>query len=254
MEQRILRKIWRAVIEFDLIAPGDKILVGLSGGKDSTFLLNALATMQRFAPFDFQVGAVTIDLGFETSMDRNHLLSICQSLKVPFHFEETDISKRAFNHKKQNPCPLCAHFRRGAVANIAVDNNYNKIAFAHHLDDAVETFLMSQIYSGQIRTFSPKTFWKRKGLEVIRPLVYMREKEIIGAVRKLDIGILDSSCPLNGETKRAEVKQLIKGLTKSNHQVFSNLVAAMRNDNAELWPKLEDRDIIREKYKVLGFI
>lgn len=254
LEQKILRKIWRACMEFDLVLPGDRILVGLSGGKDSSFLLYALATMQKFAPFKFAVGAVTIDLGFETPMDEKYLKNFCNALNVPFYFKNTNIAQKAFNHKKQNPCPLCAYFRRGAVANIAVAHGYNKIAFAHHLDDAVETFLMSQIYSGQVRTFAPKTPWENNNLEVIRPLVYLREKEIKGAVKKLPVKVLESSCPLNGKTKREEVKQLIRELTGRNRQVFDNLVAAMRDNHPEMWPQPMGKEELREKYRALGFI
>lgn len=227
----------RAVKEFDLLKEGDKVLAGFSGGKDSSFLLYALSVLREYGPVKFKLGAVTIDQGFSEPLNPAPIRQFCRDLEVPHYLEDTKIALMSFTGGKQNPCARCAFFRRDALAKAALREGYNKLALAHHLDDAVETFLISQLYSGQLRTFLPKTYMERTGLVVIRPLVYLREKEIKGLQAKLGFKPVPSTCPLNARTKREEVKELIKELTRKNPQVFFNLVSAMREGKPkELWP------------------
>ncbi|GAW90957.1 tRNA 2-thiocytidine biosynthesis TtcA family protein [Calderihabitans maritimus] len=256
MKKRILpknyvRKLWRTAVEFKLLQPGDRVLVGFSGGKDSSFLLYALKILQHNFPFSFELGAIHVDMGFEKDSDPSPLEEFCRELGVPFHLQPSRIAQIVFRENNgQNPCSICAHLRRGIINDYAVKKDYNKVALAHHYDDAVETFLMSQLYSGQLRTFSPKTYLDRTGLTVIRPLCYFRESEIKGAFRFINYRPVASPCPLNGRTKRQEVKELIRSLLKKNKLVFDNLASAMREGNhIELWPSKLSREEMKKNYR-----
>lgn len=249
LPRKYVKKLWRAIVEFELLQPGDRVLVSFSGGKDSAFLLYALAVVKKYSPFPLELGAVHIDLGFETPSDVDPMAEFCRELQVPFYLEKTRIAEKAFNHRQQNPCPRCAFFRRGAVNQRAVAEGYNKVALAHHHDDAVVTFLMSQLYSGQLKTFLPKTKLERTGLTVIRPLVYLREAEIKRAVGLFPYTPMYSRCPLAGKTQRETVKRLIRELTRENRFVYGNLAAAMREGpHVELWPSLPSREEMHERH------
>lgn len=245
-----VKKLMRAIIEFDMIEPGDRILVGLSGGKDSAFLVYSLGILREHFPFDFKVGAVTIDLGFTEDFDSAPFEEFCKRLNIPFFMEKTKIAEIAFSPKQPNPCAACAFFRKGIISALAKQKGYNKVAFAHHLDDAVETFLMSQLFSGQVRTFLPKTQWDRSALTLIKPLIYLREKEIKGALKFMDFQPIPGGCPRDKKTKREATKQLIRLLVKQHPQVFENLTAAMRQSGTiELWPPELSKGEIWEKSK-----
>ncbi|MGE5582537.1 MAG: tRNA 2-thiocytidine biosynthesis TtcA family protein [Bacillota bacterium] len=232
------RKMLRAIREFELIRPGDRVLVGFSGGKDSSFLLYALAIFQKHRIIPFELGALTVDLGFKNPFDYQALQHYCQSLQVPFSLLNTEIAKYALG--EDNPeghCATCSFLRRGAMNRFAKKNGYNLIALAHHHDDAVETFLMSILFSGQIKTFLPRTELQRTGLTVIRPLVYFRESEIRKAIRLTHFEPQPSPCPMAGHTKRAETKELIRRLCRNDKAVFQHLAAAIREGRPrELWP------------------
>ncbi|NLV92900.1 MAG: tRNA 2-thiocytidine biosynthesis protein TtcA [Firmicutes bacterium] len=247
----IIKRIWRAVIEFDLLSEGDRVLIGVSGGKDSAFLLRAMKVIADTAPFHIDLGAIHIDLGFE----RNNLADIarlCQEAGVELLIEHTQIAEIALNHHRQNPCAQCAYFRRGVLNRTAVREGYNKVAYGHHLDDVVITFLMSQLYSGHLRTFLPKTVLDRSGITVIRPLVYLREHEIIKMLKQLDFTPIDSPCPLDGNSKRAETAKLIHELTRNNPYIFSNIAAAMREGaHVELWPRQLSKEEMHTRHRQL---
>ena len=243
------RRLWRAIVEFELLSDGDRVLVGFSGGKDSSFLIYALRALQAKSPFDFTVGAVHVDLGFAEPSAAGMLEDFCRQLEVPFYLEQTQIAHTALKEGRHNPCSTCAYFRRAVVNKVAVSHGYNKVALAHHHDDAVETFLMSQLYSGQLQTFLPKSFLDKSGLTVIRPLVYLREAKIRQFIEELPYEPMPSRCPLQGKTHRWKVKELIRELTSENESVYTNIAAAMREGaNMELWPTLAGREEMREKH------
>lgn len=234
----LTRKLLKAIREFDLIRPGDRVLVGFSGGKDSSFLLYALAAFQKSNLIPFSLGALTIDLGFETPLNPGPLERFCGDLGVPFRLVKTEIAKYAFGENNpEGPCATCSFLRRGTMNRIAREDGYNVIALAHHHDDAVETFLMSVIFSGQIKTFLPRTELDRSGLAVIRPLVYFRETELKKTVQLTNFQPVSSPCPADGLTKRAETKELIRKLCRHDKRVFNNLAAVIREGRPmELWP------------------
>ncbi len=245
-----VRKIWRALMEFDMLRPGDRCLVGLSGGKDSSFLLYALSVIREHAPFRFELAAATIDPMFDQHFPAKRLRDLCESLGVPLILEQVNLAEIAFAPSEQNPCPRCAFFRRGALNRIAQRESYNRLALAHHHDDAVETFLMSILFSGQIKTFTPVTEQDRSQLTVIRPLIYLREWEIKSAYKFFAWEPIKNPCPLDGKSTRQTVKELLRELGRANRSVYDNVSAAMRIplDKIELWPPELNRDEMRQKY------
>ena len=250
LPQSFLSKIIRAVVEFDMIQDGDKILIGLSGGKDSLFLTYALANLKLRLARKFSLAALTIDPKFTDDFKKNlpALKNFCHELEIPFQVQEVDING-AIQSATKNPCFTCAFFRRGAINRVAKEIGANKIAYAHHLDDAVETFFMSLLSSGQLTTFAPKTFLSRTGLTVIRPLVYLREKKISDFVIGKNFGIIKSPCPIDGTTNRQTVKNLIVELGKIYPDLFERLAAAMRkNSIGELWDAPKSREEMHEIY------
>jgi tRNA(Ile)-lysidine synthase TilS/MesJ len=244
------RKLWRAIIEFDLIAAGDKILVGLSGGKDSLFLTYALATIRDNTPCNFELAAFTLDPMFTADFATDKLAKWCGNLNVPFYTEQVNVAGIIAKNKGKDPCFTCSFFRRGAINRFALANGFNKVALAHHHDDAVETFLMSILYSGQIKTFLPKTYLDRTDLTVIRPLVYFREQELKNTAHFHGLTPIASPCPLDGRTKRQEVKELIASLGEQNPAIFDHLANAMRRQPtpSELWPAEPSQSSLRAKH------
>ncbi len=249
LPQTAINKLLRAIREFDLIRPGDRVLLGLSGGKDSAFLLYGLAALKASRILSFDLAALHIDLGFDTPSDPRPLEELCDRIGAPFHFAKTEIARYAFGKDNpEGPCATCSFLRRGAMNRIAKTNGYNVVALAHHQDDAVETFLMSIIYSGQIKTFLPRTELGRSGLTVIRPLAYFREAEIRKWIGATGFTPLPSSCPRDGLTKRAEIKQLIRTLSHHDRRIFHNLAAALREGRPrELWPPELSREEKRRR-------
>jgi Predicted ATPase of the PP-loop superfamily implicated in cell cycle control len=232
------QKLLRAIREFNLIQASDRVLVGFSGGKDSAFLLYALTILQRNGIIPFELGALTVDLGFTGSFHFESLKDYCALLEVPFYLLKTEIAKYALaENNPTSPCATCSFLRRGAINRFAKENHYNRVALAHHQDDAVETFLMSILYSGQIQTFLPRTELQKTGLTAIRPLVYFREAEIIEMIPLTRFKPEPSPCPMAGHTKRAVTKDLIHTLCLEDKRVFDHLAAAIRDGRRqELWP------------------
>jgi tRNA 2-thiocytidine biosynthesis protein TtcA len=232
------QKLLRSIREFKMIQPGDRVLVGFSGGKDSAFLLYALSILQRHRIISFELGAVNVDLGFKDDFNFESLKNYCAILGVPFYILKTEISKYALaQDNPESPCATCSYLRRATMNRFANENGYQVIALAHHLDDAVETFLMSILYSGQIKTFRPRTELQRTGLTVIRPLVYFRESEIIKSIPLNLFEPIASPCPMAGHTKRAETKNLIHTLCLHDEAIFHHLAVVIREGRPlELWP------------------
>ena len=230
--QRLLSLTRQAVDDYALIDSGDKIAVGISGGKDSLTLLYALHGLKRFYPNEFELSAITVDLGFK-NFDLSPVRSLCSELSVPFTVVPTDIGKILFETRKEsNPCALCAKMRKGALNETAKQMGCNKIAYAHHRDDLIETMLLSLIYEGRFYAFSPKTFLDRTELTVIRPMIYVSEADVIG----FSLPVCKNPCPVDGKTKREYVKQLTKQLNLQAPGVKERLFHAITEGNIEGWP------------------
>lgn len=247
------RRLYRALIEFQMISEGDGILVGFSGGKDSAFLLYALAAIQQYSPVSFRLAAATVDLGFPSGDSISEdMKAFVARLGIPYFVTKTNIAKVAFSREQtKSPCAICSHLRRGSLNSLAVENGYNKVALAHHRDDAVETFLMSILYSGQVHVFRPVTHLDRTGITVIRPLIYFRESEIRGAVKRMGYNPPSTPCPQQDETQRLSVKNLIRSLSRENPMVYTNLFKALhRNAVGELWPPTASKEEMKELHKM----
>ena len=223
--QKLLSLIRRCDADFGLINSGDRIAVGLSGGKDSLALLHALSGYRRFCPNPFELCAVVIDAG--AGCDFSPLAPMCEQLNVPLHIVETQIAPIVFEERKEkNPCSLCAKMRRGALDNKLIELGYNVLALGHNADDMVETFLLSMLYEGRLNTLQPKSYLDRAGIKLIRPLLYVREKETAAFVRENDIAVVHNPCPANGNTERETMKSLIAEMCKVTPDAFERTHSA----------------------------
>ena len=210
-----------------MIAPGDRIAVGVSGGKDSLALLVFLAELRRYHSAPFTLEAISVDLGF--GMDYSGIRALCEKLDVPFTLVPTQISQVVFEHRKEsNPCSLCAKMRRGALNQALVDRGLNKLALGHHYDDAVETFVMNLLFEGRIGCFQPVTDLDRMGVVQIRPMLYLHEKTVDNFVRKMELPVVENRCPIDKSTKREEVKQLVFDLSKTYPDLKERVFGAMQ--------------------------
>lgn len=233
--QQVLSNVRRAIDDYHMISEGDRIAVGISGGKDSITLLFALSSLQKFYPKHFELCAVTADLGFQ-NVDFDEIKQICKSLNVEYTIVKTDISEIVFDTRKEsNPCSLCAKMRKGALNQTIKELGCNKIAYAHHKDDVIETMLMSLIYEGRIHTFMPITYLDRTEVTVIRPMIYMNEADVIGFINKQKLPVLKSPCPVDGHTKREYIKQLLRQINLENPGVKDRMFTAIQNGNLEGW-------------------
>ncbi len=242
----LLAKLWRCIIEFDMLHDGDRVLIGLSGGKDSMFLTAALAEIKRYAPFKFELACYTVDTMFG-AFPKAELEEFCARYGVPHYSSQVDVTE-AWQHRTNTPCFTCAYFRRAATNRTALELGFNKVAWAHHHDDAVETFFLNLAASGQLKTFLPVTPLSRTGLTLIRPLLYYREAEIISMVQKLGLTPLKNPCPYDGSTKRQEAKELIRSLQSFNAEAYGHLAAAMRTAPMELWPAKCTKEELTRKF------
>ena len=233
--QQVLSYVRKAVDDYHMIEEGDKIAVGISGGKDSLTLLYALSDLRRFYPKHFELCAITVDLGFD-NLNLDKIKELCIKLDVEYTIIKTDIAQIIFHDRKEsNPCSLCAKMRKGALNQAIKEAGYNKVAYAHHKDDVVETMLMSLIYEGRFHTFSPVTYLDRMQLSVIRPLMYMNEADVIGFVNKYDVPVVKSPCPADGHTKREYIKNLLRDLNRENPGVKERMFTAITNGNLKGW-------------------
>ena len=226
--QHILSLVRRCVEDYDMIEAGETVAVGVSGGKDSVLTLVALARLSRFYPKPFRVEAITINAG-TPGMDFSPIAKLCEELEVPYHLVDVPIYEVVFlERKEKNPCSLCAKFRRGALSTEMNRLGISKIALGHHYDDAVETMLMSLFWEGRISCFQPVTYLDRTQVTQIRPLLYVQEREVTGAVRQLGLPVVDNPCPANGSTKREEMKVLIRQLSDQFPQLKAKIFGAMQ--------------------------
>lgn len=239
--QQVLSLTRKAVDDYQMIEAGDHIAVGISGGKDSLTLLYALQGLRRFYPAAFTLSAVTVDLGFG-NLDLSEIEKLCRELDVPYHIVKTDIGKIVFEDRKEsNPCSMCAKMRKGALNDAMKAIGCNKVAYAHHKDDVVETMMMSLIYEGRFHTFRPVTYLDRTEITVIRPLIYMNEADVVGFVRKNKVPVVKSPCPADGHTKRETVKNLVQQINKEAPGVKERMFTAILGGNIDGWEKPEKR-------------
>jgi tRNA 2-thiocytidine biosynthesis protein TtcA len=249
LPKKLERKLWRAIVEFDLLEPNDRVLIGLSGGKDSIFLCYALSALRKHSVFPFEIAAITVDPGFSTSFDTTMLSRICEEFEIDFFLRKTEIAQIVDNFRG-NPCAQCAFFRRGVLNEFANEHNFNKLALAHHLDDAVHTFLLSIFHAGKLETMRPKIFQDRSGITIIRPLIYFREKDIIKSAKLHGFQQIPSGCPMAGVSKRDEINEVVNRLSAEHPEVISKVVAAMRQETqVALWPPKLSRQDMWEKYQ-----
>ena len=230
--QRLLSFARKAVDEYSLIQEGDHIAVGISGGKDSLTLLYALHGLKRFYPQKFELSAVTVDLGFY-DFDLTPVKELCGEMEIPYRIVKSDIYQILFDIRKEsNPCSLCSKMRRGALNTKCVELGYNKLALGHNADDLTETFFLSMVYEGRLNTFQPVSYMSRTGMTVIRPLIYVKEADIKGAMNKLRLTPLPNPCPANHNTEREHMKNILDGLQKeipiAKDRIFSAITSPER--------------------------
>lgn len=227
--QQLLSYTRRAVDDYHMIKEHDSIAVGISGGKDSLAMLYALHGLKRFYPKKFTIEAITIDLGF-SNLDLGKIEALCEELAVPYTIIKTEIAKIVFDDRREsNPCSLCAKMRKGALNTAIKERGCNKVAYAHHKDDVVETMLLSLIFEGRFHSFMPVTYLDRMDLTVIRPLMYVPEADIIGFQKRYSLPVAKSPCPVDGHTKRQYAHDLLKQMDADNPGVRERMFAAVTN-------------------------
>ena len=232
----------RAVDDYRMIQAGDRVAVGVSGGKDSMVLLLALDCLRKYYPEPFELEAVTIELGFE-GMDFTPVRELCEELSIPYTCVKTDIKEIVFDVRKEdNPCSLCAKMRRGALNNTLRERGMNKLALGHHFDDAVETFMMSLLFEGRLSCFQPVTYLDRSGVMQIRPLIYAGEQRIANLAAALELPIVENPCPQDKTSKRYEIKQLLKSMCGEYPDMKTKVFGAMQRLPLQGWaPGAHDR-------------
>ncbi len=231
MRYQLVNKVKRAIKMFQLLEDGDKVAIGVSGGKDSIILLYSLYTIKKIWPIKIELNSVFLDLGWE--IDYSEVKAFSESLDIPFHYVKTDIGKIVFEEREEkNPCYLCANMRRGALNTYAKSIGCNKVALGHHMDDCVETFMLSLTYEGRINTFAPKVFLDRTEITVIRPLIFVYEKDIIKMIEKHQLPTAKKACPIDGKSKRQEIKELIADMVKNNPKAKDKMMNAITN---QIW-------------------
>ncbi len=230
-----LSPVTRAMKDYNMIEPGDKVAVALSGGKDSLFCLQALIEVQKYIPVKFDIIAIAIDLNRRSENSNlpysyNKIEAFCRHNDIHFHIEETDIAELVFNRRsEQNPCSLCSKMRNGALVNTALKFNCNKVALGHHMDDVIETLLMSMFYAGKMDSFKPVTYLDIRDITFIRPLIYMREKDISEHVNRLNLPIFEKkACPVDGLSKRHSIKALIQDQEKIDGEIPLRIFATIK--------------------------
>ena len=229
----------RCVEDYKMIEDGDRIAVGVSGGKDSVALLNALANLRGYYPKKFELFAVTVSMGFE-GMDFTPISEMCEKLEVPFILRQTQIKQIIFDERKEkNPCALCAKMRRGVLHDTILEHGINKIALGHHFDDAVETFMMSLFYEGRISCFQPVTYMSRAGITQIRPMLYIGEGTVENLVKRYELPVVQNKCEMDKRSKRQEVKDLIKNLSAQYPDLKSKVFGAMQRLPLDGWEPAE---------------
>lgn len=243
--QKILSAMRRAIQDYKMIEDGDKIFVGLSGGKDSTLLLAALANYKIFSPEKFELEAITIDMGLKTNdpKELEALINYCESLGVKHHLVKTDIAEVVFDARKEdNPCALCAKMRRGALNNEINRLGGGKLALGHNADDVAETMLLSLLYEGRYSCFAPTAYMDKSKVTLLRPFIYLEEYDIKSTVERLGLPLVTNTCPENHHSQREYAKDLIKYIQKDIPFAKQRILGAIYHpERANLWIKPEDK-------------
>ena len=235
--QKLLSYPRQAVDEYEMIQEGDKIAVGISGGKDSLTLLYALVNLQKFYPKQFDLVAITVDLGYE-GFDLTGIQRLCEDLQVEYHIINTKISEMVTSDSLEgSACSLCARLRKGALNDAAKELGCNKVAYGHHMDDVIETVMLALIFEGRFCSFWPVTHLDKRDLTVIRPMIYVPETDVKGFENKMNLPVSKNPCPIDGSTKREYIKNLIKQLNLENPGVKKRLFHAIKDGNLEGWSK-----------------
>ncbi len=236
-KRELLSPLRAAVDDYGMIAPGDAVAVGVSGGKDSVALLTLLARLRRFYPAPFSLTAITLDPGFDhTETDYSPVARLCKELDVPYILKRTELWKAVRQGREdEKPCSLCARMRRGTLHRVAVEAGCNVVALGHHQDDAAETLFMNLLSGATCSCFSPKSQLDRRGLTLIRPMIYIKEREIAAFVKREQLPVIASRCPMDGCTGRQEMKETIRRLSETYGDVNHKLTAALKKDHISGW-------------------
>lgn len=235
--QQLMSYMRCAMEKYNMIDDGDKVAIGVSGGKDSVAMLVGLAQLRRFYPKKFELIAVTLDPCFnDTHGDYSEISRLCEELCIPYIIKRTELAKIIFQTREEkNPCSLCARMRRGALHDIAKESGCNKIALGHHMDDAAETFMMNLLNLGQIGCFSPVSYLSRKDLYMIRPMIFASEKDVKRAINKNNLPVVKSLCPVDKKTQREDVKILLNNLEKDYPALRKKIVGALQRGEIDRW-------------------
>jgi tRNA(Ile)-lysidine synthase TilS/MesJ len=241
LNQRIFRDVRRANLKYKMVEDGDRIAVGLSGGKDSTALLYFLCMLQKYTPLNFTLLPVYLDLGL--GADTGGMQELCESLGLPLLIEKTNIATVVFDiRQEKNPCSLCSNLRRGALNRVAKDQGCNKVALGHHADDAVDTLFMSLIFEGRYHLFKPVTYLDRMDITVIRPLIYVAEQDIKNFIAAIDFKVAKNPCPADGYTMRDEIKMIIADIDARYPGARRRILTSIENaDSDSFWQTIPDQ-------------
>jgi len=243
MLNKLTSQVRRCVEDYNMIEDGETIAVGISGGKDSLALLCALASLRGYYPKKFDIHAVTLEMGFE-GMDFSQIAELCKEMGVPYTQRRSEIACIVFNERKEkNPCSLCSKMRRAALCELIRELGIKKIALAHHYDDAVETFLLSLLYEGRLHCFEPVTHLDRTDVTQIRPLLYVREYMIVKMAEVMQLPVVKNTCPMNGVSKREEIKTLIKTLGEEYPDIKTKIFGAMQRLPIDGWELQRERHL-----------
>ena len=235
--QELMSRMRAAMEKYDMIAPGDTVAVGVSGGKDSLALLYALAEMRRFYPAPYTLKAVSVDPSFfGQPTDYSEIKALCDTLGVEYAIRRTELYHIIFETRKEsNPCSLCARMRRGMLHDMCKELGANKLALGHHMDDAAETFLMNLFSGGVIGSFKPVTYLSRKDLTMIRPMIFASEKEVRRAAEKMKLPVIKSPCPMDKTSEREHIKELMAALSKTYPALSEKIIGAMGKEGLSGW-------------------
>ena len=233
--QKVMSQVRRALDDYHMITDNDRIAVGISGGKDSLTLLLALHGLMRFYPKPFTLHAVTVDLGFD-NLDLDKIQELCNKIEIPYTIVKTQIAEIVFEgHREENPCSLCAKLRKGAFNNAIKKEGCNKIAYAPHRDDMIATMFLSLLYEGRFQALEPVTYLEKSGLTLIRPLLYMRESDVVGFTNKAALPVVKSPCPADGKTRRKYVEELLRRIDRETPGAKNRIFTAIENGWLDNW-------------------